>query len=363
MFESLQLKQENVLMYMTKMKISELEKYSVVKRYNATNETDYQRPPMPAHYRKIAKYFMTESKPILPSAIIAAMGKDDYEYDGTNLIIKNKIRIVDGQHRIEGMKCLKEGYSKNSIDRYKELNETFDLPVIIMVIEDPNDLIEIDAFINLNSKGKKVRTDLAVALKNKKTKSAMDNSKCCEVDDDIKLAISMEVSNKLNGNPTSKWYGLIIQADEVGNRNEQPISIIAFSRSIRPIVDRYCELKLNNQLCAEKYEEVVDDICGVIENAWKCVEERWSECFNDDGSYNSSYNICKGIGVNTLFGVFSEVYDNNVTGYDNFKEILNKTEIDVKDWLVGGTFTGYASYQGFSLIKKLIKGQLSRNEF
>ena len=61
--------------------------------------------------------------------------------------------------------------------------------------------------------------------------------------------------------------------------------------------------------------------------------------------------------------VFSEVYDNNVTGYDNFKEILNKTEIDVKDWLVGGTFTGYASYQGFSLIKKLIKGQLSRNEF
>ena len=171
-----------------------------------------------------------------------------------------------------------------------------------MVIEDPNDLIEIDAFINLNSKGKKVRTDLAVALKNKKTKSAMDNSKCCEVDDDIKLAISMEVSNKLNGNPTSKWYGLIIQADEVGNRNEQPISIIAFSRSIRPIVDRYCELKLNNQLCAEKYEEVVDDICGVIENAWKCVEERWSECFNDDGSYNSSYNICKGIGVNTLFG-------------------------------------------------------------
>ena len=60
---------------------------------------------------------------------------------------------------------------------------------------------------------------------------------------------------------------------------------------------------------------------------------------------------------------FSEVYDNNVTGYDNFKEILNKTEIDVKDWLVGGTFTGYASYQGFSLIKKLIKGQLSRNEF
>ena len=39
MFESLQLKQENVLMYMTKMKISELEKYSVVKHYNATNET------------------------------------------------------------------------------------------------------------------------------------------------------------------------------------------------------------------------------------------------------------------------------------------------------------------------------------
>ena len=110
MFESLQLKQENVLMYMTKMKISELEEHSVIKHYNAEKGTDYQRPPIPAHYRKIAKYFMTESKPILPSAIIAAMGKNDYKYDGTNLIIKNKIRIVDGQHRIEGMKCLKEDY-------------------------------------------------------------------------------------------------------------------------------------------------------------------------------------------------------------------------------------------------------------
>ena len=117
MFKSLQLKQENVLMYMTKMKISELEKYSIVKHYNSEKGTDYQRPPISAHYKKIAKYFMTESKPILPSAIIAAMGKNDYEYDGINLIIKNNIRIVDGQHRIEGMKYLKEDYLKNSKDK------------------------------------------------------------------------------------------------------------------------------------------------------------------------------------------------------------------------------------------------------
>ena len=40
-----------------------------------------------------------------------------------------------------------------------------------------------------------------------------------------------------------------------------------------------------------------------------------------------------------------------------------KTDVKEEDWLVGGTFTGYASYQGFSMIKKFILGELKRSEF
>lgn len=363
MFRAIQLRQENIVMYMTKMKISDLENISMVMHYDAENDTDYQRPPVPAHYRKIAKYFMTEKEPILPSAIIAAMGKEDYSFDGTELEIKNKIRIVDGQHRIEGMKCLKNGYSKTSLDKYNHLNETFELPVIIMIIEKNDDLTEIDAFINLNSKGKKVRTDLAIALKNKKTKAYMDDDEQMPISEEIVQAISMDVAKTMSADPESAWSGLIIQADEVGKRNEQPISIIAFSRSITPIVEKYFEIKTIHALSREQYDCTVDYMCEVVEKAWNLVIEQWPNCFGREHRYNSSYNICKGIGVNTLFGVFSDCYDDNEEGYIKFKNILEKTDVKEEDWLVGGTFTGYASYQGFSMIKKFILGRLKRSEF
>lgn len=363
MFTAIQLRQENIVMYMTKMKISELESISMVMHYDSQNDTDYQRPPMPAHYRKIAKYFMIEKEPILPSAIIAAMGKEDFSFDGIELDIKNKIRIVDGQHRIEGMKCLKNGYSKTSLERYIRLNETFELPVIIMVIENNDDLTEIDAFINLNSKGKKVRTDLAVALKNKKTKAHMKDNENILVSEEIIQAISMDVAKAISADAESAWNGLIIQADEVGKRNEQPISIIAFSRSIMPIVEKYIGIKKIHELSQEQYDWTVDHVREVIEKAWNIVIEQWPNCFGRDHGYNSSYNICKGIGVNTLFGVFTDCYDDKEEGYRNFKHILEETDVKEEDWLVGGTFTGYASYQGFSMIKKFILGKLERNEF
>lgn len=363
MFTAIQLRQENIVMYMTKMKISELEGISMVMHYDSQNDTDYQRPPMPAHYRKIAKYFMTEKNPILPSAIIAAMGKEDFSYDGMELDIKNKIRIVDGQHRIEGMKCLKKGYSKTSLERYNHLNETFELPVIIMIIENNDDLTEIDAFINLNSKGKKVRTDLAVALKNKKTKAHMKDNEKILISEEIIQAISMDVAKIISADTESAWNGLIIQADEVGKRNEQPISIIAFSRSIMPIVEKHIELKTIHELSREQYDWIVDHVHEVVEKAWNIVIDQWPNCFGRDGGYNNSYNICKGIGVNTLFGVFADCYDDKEEGYINFKNILKRTDVKEEDWLVGGTFTGYASYQGFSMIKKFILGKLKRSEF
>lgn len=363
MFTALQLRQENIVMYMTKMKISELESISMVMHYDSQKDTDYQRPPMPAHYRKIAKYFMTEKNPILPSAIIAAMGKDDFSFDDMQLDIKSKIRIVDGQHRIEGMKCLKNGYSKTSLEKYNYLNRTFELPVIIMVIENNDDLTEIDAFINLNSKGKKVRTDLAVALKNKRTRAHMKDNEKAAVSEEIIQAISMDIAKALSANTESAWNGLIIQADEVGNRNEQPISIIAFSRSIMPIVQKYLEINTIYELTREQYERTVEHVCKVVEKAWNIVIKQWPNCFGKKLEYNSSYNICKGIGVNTLFGVFTECYNDKEEGYINFKTILEKTDVKEEDWLVGGTFTGYASYQGFSMIKKFILGDLKRNEF
>lgn len=360
MLPVIEFKQEKVVMYLTKMKIDELISNSKIMHYDAANDRNYQRPPLPSHYRKIAAYFMKESKPILPSAIIAAMGPEDYEIKSDSLILKNKIRIVDGQHRIEGIKCLCNGYCAGSDERYKELKEEFELPVIIMVIDEADAMIEIDAFINLNSKGKRVKTDLAVALKNQRYQHDIATKDIIDVTENLKNTIAMNVVRKINQNKSGFWKGLIIQPDEIGKRNEQPISIIAFTRAIKPIVDKFFENK-NPSIGNSELENIEEQIMNLVEQVWNLVIEKWPECFNSDKSYNNDYNICKGIGVTTLYGIFAE-NDINDTEFKAFKDILNKSEVTYKDWLVGGTFTGYASAQGFSLIKQFIRGEINKNQ-
>ena len=67
-------------------------------------------------------------------------------------------RIVDGQHRILGMqKALENIHEKDEI---KKLNE-YPFNIITVVTDENNRSVELDIFIDINSKGKKVSTDLA----------------------------------------------------------------------------------------------------------------------------------------------------------------------------------------------------------
>lgn len=357
MFNAIEFKQESITMFITKMKVGELISISKVMHYDAKSGKDYQRPPLPAHYRKIASYFMKEDNPILPSAVLAAIGPAQYDYNEGQLSIADKIRIVDGQHRIEGLKCLKNGYCKGSEKRFQELNDSFEIPVIIMVIDDEHSMVEIDAFINLNSKGKKVKTDLAEALKVQRYQHNIEKVEELPIDDELQKKMANDIVRLINQKLDGHWYGAIIQADENGNRNCQPISIIAYMRAIMPIVVKY--LKSKGTIIKKSDIEICEDeIVNIVINAWNCVIQKWPACFDEKGNYLSDYNICKGIGVITLFAVFSET--DFITDRENieFKTILQNTPVEASHWLVGGKFTGYASAQGFVQIKQYIKGEI-----
>ena len=76
--------------------------------------------------------------------------------------IDGLLRIVDGQHRIEGFRYLKEN-DTNKYEQYKN----FEFPVTILAIDEGQVVEEMDAFINSrNNKAKKISTDLAIHLSN-----------------------------------------------------------------------------------------------------------------------------------------------------------------------------------------------------
>ena len=141
-FKSIKLIQDNICMYMLKMTADELLESYEIQRYDSVTNTGYQRAPIPAHYRRIASYFMTESKPILPTAIVAAISSESIIDEDGVIELKEKMRIVDGQHRIEGLNSLKKEFNEAGKNRYEEIKKAFEFPIILMVIGPEDDEIE-----------------------------------------------------------------------------------------------------------------------------------------------------------------------------------------------------------------------------
>lgn len=359
MFDAIKFVQNKNIFFILKMKFYDLDTKSEIPFYDAKTNQGYQRPPVLSHVRNIAKFFLQEQFPLLPSAIIAAINKDEYDFNDGQLELNNKIRIVDGQHRIAGIRELKE----RSIERFNSVKDNYEFPVIIMVVDAKDSMEEIDAFINLNNKGKKVKTDLAEELKVKKHEMMIANEEDVCLSDELYKNISIKIVKKLNSQ--GFWENMIIQADENGYRTSQPISILAFFRAIKPAVKSYLEdyFPAGNKgsLNKDELSSAESQLQSNIEEVWDAVLVKWKECFSE-GVYNPNYNICKGIGVTPIYKLYSE-FSGKENGMEQFKETLFKSPVSSEDWLVGGIFSGYASAKGFSMIEKYIKGELSAEDF
>jgi DGQHR domain-containing protein len=340
-------------MYVISMKVEELIDHTTVAYYDSNNPEDdgYQRPLVPSHYRKIAKYFQMQSEPILPPAILTAADPGSIEEDGVLLSIGGKLRVVDGQHRIEGIRYLK----KVDITSFGKIEE-YQFPVIIMIIKPEQKVHEIETFININSKGKKVSTDLAIQLRDK----IRDKQKI-NFEDNMQLieATKTKVSNFLNKKIDSIWYESIRVGDEFSKG--RPISINAFNDSLDTLVSSYIEY--HNVKDIIKLDNIVEDLAELITNAWELIIIKWKNCFMNAGrrSYSKQFNIQKGIGVIPLHTILGEkVKEANGdmdTALNNFNEVLKISRVKSNDWVVGGKFSALNSRVGFQLLIKYLKNE------
>lgn len=98
------LKQRGINMFLISSRVENIiNNYDVDIYDQETNRTGYQRPPIPTHYRDIAKYLVNNSESIfMPAAIIAAVDPKQIHLSDHHLEIEGKMRIVDGQHRLKG---------------------------------------------------------------------------------------------------------------------------------------------------------------------------------------------------------------------------------------------------------------------
>lgn len=338
-------------MYLLTLSVEELVENTYVNVFNSETGEGYQRPVDPNHYKKITKYFQNEETPILPPTILTAIDDTKITYESNNLTIGDKLRLVDGQHRIEGFKHLK----KVAYERYVELKD-MEMPVTVMAIETNKEIHEVNTFIDINSKGKKVSTDLAIRLRD----SLRDQIQLYRTKNDLIESIATKTALFLNTySNVSIWYDSIKVSPEVKGKI---ISINAFCRSLFPIIDEILDAKGIDfiQINRETLELLVDEISNYVNLIWQVVEDRWTECFNKyTPRFNKSYNLQKGTGTYSIHLLMSqclvECQGNVENSLELFKATLEKSSVKSSDWITGGIFSGFSSQSGFKYIAEQIK--------
>ncbi len=347
------LKQGNFTMYLVSLSVSDLINSTKVEYYESAKDDGYQRPLIPSHYRKISKYLQTEEKPILPPAILTAVNPEQVN-EGAQLAIKGELRVVDGQHRIQGIKYLRD----IDIHAFKSI-ENYEFPVVVMVISNIDKIHEVNTFININSKGKKVSTDLAIQLKERIRREIPQLM--FENEGELLASIVTNVTYRINNRKESVWYQAIRLGDDL--RKERPISINAFTQSIRDIIQSVILYRKPIKNSSD-IEDITEETTTLLIRAWEIVEKRWKECFRDNiDTYNYSirYNIQKGIGVFSLHKILNELVKTSVGDIEHalnrFKNIVNESRVYSNEWLIGGKFSAFNSRAGFEKIAQHIKNE------
>lgn len=323
----------------------------------------YQRELKNEHRKSIENYIKSRQDDfLLPTSIILAIDKSKYENLAKKNIIENdnvtieeieipdnaefKFRIVDGQHRLAAL---------------KELATSIKLNIITMIVdEDPiKKIVEVDTFITINSKAKRIPVDLAELAKYRYHVLAKEDIK--EGNEAVEY-VAMKIVTDIND--TNGVWNKAIKVEIHGDKHGI-VGVSAFKKSIEPLVKKFIQAKAGKNI--KDLDDLTNELVDIINTAWDICASKWRYCFDSiDGSltYSGNYYIQKTIGISALNGILSETANSldgsNLTKENvlsSYNDIINRSNVKIDDWEVGGRMSGLSSESGFAKIRKFIKNE------
>ncbi|WP_462355272.1 DGQHR domain-containing protein [Fusobacterium ulcerans] len=352
--------------YLVTLKIEIIQEVTKVLVYNE-DIYGYQRKVNKQHIQKI-KQSIENGELVSPTAIILGINRSVLEdrLKGNVLNLENinendKLRIIDGQHRIKALTEIWE------IDPNKF--ENYELGAIIMVIDDRNRKVEVKTFTDINSKSKPIKLDLAMLATY--NYDLLENNKNLE----ISIHIGAKIAEILNSSD-SVWKNAIIldinSADKVGI-----VGFKTFCESINQITKFYEDSIDRNRSFEEKkeqIEEISKEICEkLLLPCWEIIEMKWNKSFERtfvyhenekyEIMYNKNYYLQTTLGCKVINGVIGELFKEENTELEKiveaFEKLIFKNRFTEKDWAKGESFSGMSSESGFKKIRKMITVDLA----
>lgn len=341
----------------------------------------YQRQPNNIHINKIKKYILENEDFLLPTSIILGVDNKqitDYIDKSDNLIVseipEGTFRIVDGQHRIKG---IAKAIDESTPERQKVLN-AFTFNVICVLTDESTRSTELEIFVDINSKGKKVSTDLAELAK---YNYQIIEKKVSNNFNSIAEHIAMKVARELRENvPEGVWH-YAIKFDIHSRLNIGIIGVSSFRKSITRSIQLLLEkdhakiIEFSGQELINECDEIAKTYTDFYAKCWNnVVHDKWSKCFKKKQvldefenfvtiEYSKEHYIQKPLGVKSINKIIEEIISENPKSdldqiREYFRVVIENSKVKIENWSIGKTFSGLNSEGGFKKIRQMIKGEL-----
>lgn len=376
-FPAIKYQQSNYNLVSTVLPFKIINEFSKTLIYGI-DEGGYQRTQDVKHYLNIKKYIETNEF-IFPNSIILAIDEkdlniilnkdqsEDLVYLIFEKIDKKIFRVVDGQHRLLGF----EHAAKNN----EFLNE-LKLQVSIIVTPLNKRSIEMEIFGNINSKAKRLKTDL-IELAKYDYQIIENKIEKPDLNQHIAINTAFYLNEKYDQN--NVWQNAI----KIDIHSEHKIGIIgvkAFSEAIFGIIGSYINKSnnisgLDNVQLIKYSRDSAKEISQLLIEAWNIVKDKWPNTFLDPHkvididdqykaiAYNPSFYIQKTLGCKSINYIISSLlkdeFDNKFS-FDvltQFKSIISNSKLNDNDWELGKTLSGISSESGFNKVSKIIKNE------
>jgi len=304
-------RQGDATFYVGTMKVKDLLDEGQVDKFVVGHADGYQRALSMARARAFGRFI--DGGNLSPSSILLNLRDGQVtEYpEGTlNLPEEVTMWIVDGQHRIEGLRF--------AADRDPALND-LEFPVLIM--NQPSSYEEAKQFVIINKTQKGVRTDLAErflmqAIKQEgrdKLLAMRETGALRGILKDVEwVTKAIEIVDMLNGDKKHPWYGKIRLPNEP--KDGTTVAQKSFTDSLEPILkDSFFQGK------------PVQPIASALGNYWAAIYELCEAAFESP----KEYVIQKTTGVFVLHKIFPRVSEfchddkgNRVLTKEKIKSVL-----------------------------------------
>lgn len=258
--EAIQIKQGDTKFWVSRVLLKDLIGKVRPDQQSPENPGGYQREISKSRARKFGKFI--EKGGISPITILLNIREPGKikEVDGYIEIDEGvDWWIVDGQHRVEGLKIVAE-------EENPSLRE-MQLPIILMNVPQ---IEEAKNFLIINKTQKGVRTDLAERIFSIMVERE-GKEKAIDLPIDLWKHEALKIVDLLTTAPESPLRGMIKRPGEKGTK---PLKQVSVTDSLEPIVDNY-----------KSFLPSVDRLSLALINMWSALKEICPECFNRPKDY------------------------------------------------------------------------------